>query len=213
MAVVTHSLVRAIEREPILKKALMEAHREKFGLVARTTDVRLMVEMLGLDETARRLETRYAKLEFDGRFLRWIENGMASCTWFAVSGARGFQDKRYQDVWSKGPIPQGYYTARQSELQRREDYPAWNLIACRVGWVPLLKKVSGAWPGCGYSWGDRRIWLEPFAGTSTFGRSNFSIHGGDDPASAGCIDLTSGMPNFVDTFLKYGKDLQLRVCY
>ncbi|MEN7527987.1 hypothetical protein [Cupriavidus sp. 2SB] len=191
----------------------MEAHLAKFGPVARTTDVRLMVEMLGLDETARRMEARRAKLEFNGRILRWIENGMASRTWFAVSGARGFQDKRYQDVWSKGPIPQGYYTARQSELQRREDYPAWNVVACYFGKVPHLKKISGAWPGCEIAWGNRRIWLEPFAGTSTFGRSNFSIHGGRYAGSAGCIDLTSSMPDFVDTFLKYGKDLQLRVCY
>lgn len=140
MSVVTHSLVWAIERDPRLKKTVMEAHLAKFGPVARTTDVRLMVEMLGLDETARRMEARRAKLEFNGRILRWIENGMASRTWFAVSGARGFQDKRYQDVWSKGPIPQGYYTARQSELQRREDYPAWNVVACYFGKVPHLKK-------------------------------------------------------------------------
>jgi len=33
------------------------------------------------------------------------------------------------------------------------------------------------------------------------------------PASAGCIDLTSSMTDFVDTFIKYGKNIELRVCY
>lgn len=31
--------------------------------------------------------------------------------------------------------------------------------------------------------------------------------------SAGCIDLTSGTPDFVDYFLKYGKNMDLRVRY
>ncbi|RZT42241.1 DUF2778 domain-containing protein [Cupriavidus agavae] len=213
MAVVTHSLVREIEGDPILRRALAEAHRAKFGLVARTTDVRLMVEMLGLEETARRIESRYARLDFDGKVLRWIENGMASRSWLAVSGALGYQHKRYQDVPNKGPIPEGFYVARQAELQRREDYAAFNRVICHLGGVPYLKKFSGAWPGCGFAWGDRRIWLEPLGGSSMLGRNNFSIHGGSFPASAGCIDLTSDMPDFVDKFLKYGKDLELRVRY
>ena len=68
-----------------------------------------------------------------------------------------------------------------------------------------------AWPGGESSWGQHRIWLEPAPGTVTHGRSGFSIHGGDTPGSAGCIDLTHSIGEFADEFVKYGKDLVLTV--
>ena len=49
--------------------------------------------------------------------------------------------------------------------------------------------------------------------TDTFGRGGFSIHGGDVPGSAGCIDLTSGMPGFAEWFKNNGKDLIIKVEY
>ncbi|WP_160472259.1 DUF2778 domain-containing protein [Cupriavidus sp. SW-Y-13] len=212
MAVVTNSLVWAIERDPTLRKALVEAHREKFGLVAGTTDVRLMVEMLGLAETARRMDRRNASLEFDGQFLRWIERGMVSRAWIAVSGKKDYNDKTYQFLRGVGPLPAGDYVARQSELQRWENYSLLDRRVCVLRWIGV-KKFTGAWPGCAYAWGTRRVWLEPRSWTVTLGRDNFSIHGGKEPGSAGCIDLTSGMPDFVDYFLKYGKNMDLRVRY
>ena len=45
------------------------------------------------------------------------------------------------------------------------------------------------------------------------GESGFSIHGGEEPGSAGCIDLTSEMPGFADWFKKNGKDLIVEVEY
>ena len=46
------------------------------------------------------------------------------------------------------------------------------------------------------AWGSHRITIHPFDSTHTFGRGGFFIHGGTMPGSAGCIDLTSGMPRF-----------------
>jgi hypothetical protein len=63
------------------------------------------------------------------------------------------------------------------------------------------------------AWGHHRVWLHPKDGTTTFGRGGFSIHGGDDPGSAGCIDLTTNMPYFVQKFLAFGKTLDLEVKY
>lgn len=212
MSLLAEDLARTIQRDPYLKSELEQLHRERFGLIGRTTDVRAMVEMLGLDETVRRLESRHASLEFDGVFLRWVENGMKARSWIAVSGARGYQDKQFQHERNKGPIPQGIYFARQSQLQRWEDYSRATRSVCALRAIGITR-LSGAWPGCRTAWGTRRVWLEPLGGTSTFGRDNFSIHGGSIPGSAGCIDLTSNMVDFVDTFIKYGKDMHLRVCY
>ena len=64
-----------------------------------------------------------------------------------------------------------------------------------------------------HGWGKHRVWLEPSKETNTYGRSGFSIHGGEEPGSAGCIDLTSEMPGFADWFKKNGKDLIVEVKY
>ena len=74
------------------------------------------------------------------------------------------------------------------------------------------KKIA-EWPGGERGWGKHRVWLEPSKETDTFGRGGFSIHGGDVPGSAGCIDLTSGMPGFAEWFKNNGKDLIIKVEY
>jgi hypothetical protein len=50
-------------------------------------------------------------------------------------------------------------------------------------------------------------------GTNTFGRGNFSIHGGKTPGSAGCIDLTKNNNSFHKWLKSYGKPVQLNVKY
>lgn len=71
----------------------------------------------------------------------------------------------------------------------------------------------GAWRGGWRSWGFQRIWIHPMAGTNTFGRSNFSIHGGMTPGSRGCIDLTLAMERFANRFQGTGRDMILVVRY
>ena len=83
-----------------------------------------------------------------------------------------------------------------------------------IGWSRLLSEdLGGKWPGSEYSWGNSRVWLEPSKETNTYGRDDFSIHGGWVPGSAGCIDLTSNIDNFVALFDYIGNDLIIKVEY
>ena len=59
----------------------------------------------------------------------------------------------------------------------------------------------------------QRVWLEPSNETVLNGRYGFSVHGGDEPGSAGCIDLTDGMPGFAEWYKKNGKDAVIVVKY
>ena len=49
--------------------------------------------------------------------------------------------------------------------------------------------------------------------TNTYGRDNFSIHGDTEPGSAGCIDLTNYIDNFINWFENNNKDVILHVRY
>ena len=100
-----------------------------------------------------------------------------------MSGRPGYQSSEYQDQKSTGPIPEGTYVARQEQLQFMD------LKGLIVGSAVVVKEdLGGKWPGSYYSWGNSRVWLEPSKETNTYGRDNFSIHGGMWPGSAGCID-------------------------
>jgi hypothetical protein len=145
------------------------------------------------------------QLVFDGQKLRWLRGGRTIASWPAVSGKPNFQGKSHQTLKGKGPLPEGMWEVRQSEYQKIPDRGILDSLLAELG--------GTAWPGGTSSWGRHRIWLHPKKGTLTFGRGGFSIHGGDDPGSAGCIDLTTNMPYFVQKFLAFGKDLNLQVKY
>jgi hypothetical protein len=144
-------------------------------------------------------------LVFDGKSLTWYRAGQKYMSWPAVSGRPGYHLKAFQTVRDRGPLPEGKWEVRQREYQRMPNR----------SWVEKILAEFGrtAWPGGESSWGQHRVWLKPSSETNTHGRSGFSIHGGDTPGSAGCIDLTHSMPSFVQEFLKYGKDLELTVEY
>jgi len=66
----------------------------------------------------------------------------------------------------------------------------------------------------GLSWeATTRTWLTPMKGTNTFGRGNFSIHGGTTLGSAGCIDLTGKNYSLHNWLKSYGKPIKLNVKY
>ena len=145
---------------------------------------------------------------FDGKKFTLYENDKPIMSWDAVSGKDGYRSPEYQNMKDTGPIPEGTYVARQSELQRMSP------IDWVIGWSRLLNEdLGGKWPGSEYSWGSSRVWLEPSKETNTYGRDDFSIHGGWVPGSAGCIDLTSDMDNFVALFDYIGNDLIIKVEY
>ena len=129
-------------------------------------------------------------------------------SWDAVSGKDGYRSSEYQNLKDTGPIPEGTYVARQSELQHMSS------IDWIVGWSRLVNKEwGGKWPGSEYSWGNSRIWLEPSKETNTYGRDDFSIHGGWVPGSAGCIDMTGQINAFTSWLESTGNDLIVHVKY
>jgi hypothetical protein len=73
-----------------------------------------------------------------------------------------------------GPIPEGIYWINPDELWER-------------GWLKSVFLPESHERG----WGDFRVTIHPFTTTETYCRGGFFIHGGTDPGSAGCIDLTS----------------------
>lgn len=137
-------------------------------------------------------------LSFNGYELCWVENSKNIECWAARSGAEGYQSASYQSLKDKGPIPEGEWFVRQNRYQSKPPIGA--------DWIEDLKNSMGMglWPGGEEAWGRNRIWLIPKSVKITYGRSGFSIHGGDSLGSAGCIDLSSAMPLFVLRFLSYG---------
>ena len=142
---------------------------------------------------------------FDGKKFTLYENDKPIMSWNAVSGAKGYQSPKYQSIKDKGTIPEGTYVARQSGLQFYKD----------ISWSDRQRSAIGlgTWPGRTDSWGESRVWLEPSRGSNVYGRDNFSIHGGTEPGSAGCIDMTGQIDNFTQWFEKNGHDLIINVKY
>ena len=144
---------------------------------------------------------------FDGKKFTLYENDKPIMSWDAVSGKDGYRSPEYQNLKDTGPIPEGTYVARQEKLQHI------TLPDAVFGVAAIIGEQIGSWPGSYYSWGNSRVWLEPSKETNTYGRDDFSIHGGWVPGSAGCIDLTSNMDNFVALFDYIGNDLIIQVEY
>lgn len=145
---------------------------------------------------------------FDGKKFTLYENDKPIMSWDAVSGAKGYQSPEYQSAKDKGTIPEGTYVARQQKLQ------FMSLTDKVIGISRVLgKEYGGRWPGSSYSWGNSRVWLEPSKENNTYGRDNFSIHGGWWPDSAGCIDMTGQINAFTSWLKSTGKDLIVHVTY
>jgi hypothetical protein len=147
------------------------------------------------------------KLFFNGAYLSWIwpDGSKPSHSWKAVSGRSGSQSKEFQKIADKGPIPEGEWLVSRSKYQAMGDRSYYEMLKNEMG--------GGKWPGGESSWGKHRIWLQAKPGTKTHGRSGFTIHGGDEAGSAGCIDLTDQLDSFIKVFLEYGKDVDLTVKY
>lgn len=139
---------------------------------------------------------------FDGKTLTLYQDGKPVMSWEAVSGNEGFQNSKFEKIPSVGPIPTGVYVARQEKLQHITPY---GLVAGVAN--------KGTWPGSLYSWGASRIRLEASIETNTYNRDGFYIHGGWEPGSNGCIDLTSQMGDFTKWFETNGQDLIVNVKY
>ena len=145
------------------------------------------------------------ELRFTGEELCWLKGNKTTKCWPAVSGRKGYQLGIHQKKKNKGPVPEGLWHVKQSRYQKMGDRSWADELLAEVG--------RTAWPGGKSSWGRHRIWLEPADGTETHKRSGFSIHGGDDPGSAGCVDLTNSLGKFIIEFRKHKRDMVLEVVY
>jgi hypothetical protein len=142
---------------------------------------------------------------FDGKKFRLFnDDGQKIGEWSAISGRDGFQDPSNQSMVGKGPLPEGAYLAAQNDYQNIASLTTWQRLKSEFG--------GGTWPGLEKSWGSERVWLTPLAG-EMFGRNRFSIHGGAEFGSAGCIDLARFSSGFFTAFRNYGQDIRVYVKY
>ena len=154
-------------------------------------------------------------MEFDGKNVdlykygqyngNRLQNGQLENNLSGQSGDDYHQSSIHQNVANKGPIPEGTYYANQNQ---RQNIGLWDSVAGIIG--------RGKWPGSILAWGTKRVWLQPDANANTYGRSDFSIHGGLSKGSAGCIDIprqTGKLSNYLDNcqdsvpvYVKYPKN-------
>ncbi len=159
-------------------------------------------------------DSAFPHLEFDGKFFKWMEDGKIVNAWPAMSGRADYQRKAYQWRPNEGPLPEGTYDVRQGDFQSFDDMSMKDKLISYAGTpATAVGFPVGRWPGARASWGNHRVWLQPDAQTNTYGRNNFSIHGGYEPGSSGCIDLVDKMDDFASQYRDYGKDMKLRVKY
>ena len=120
------------------------------------------------DAVLNEVEQRWHQLGFDGRTVTLHDrDGNLLGEYPATSGRHGITDPRVRD---KGPIPEGEYLLSPGEINEVDGYRYW------------LRRATG-------DWGNFRVPVTPMPGTQTLGRSDFFVHGGDTPGSAGCIDV------------------------
>lgn len=126
-------------------------------------------------------------LHFNGTTLE-LRGGKVNYIYPAVSGKKGVDrtfsySQERQRAPNGGPIPAGKYWINPDEIWELEWYDFWT-------------DEDG--------WGKHRVTIHPFTTTVTHGRGGFFIHGGKNPGSAGCIDLTSKISDFVNDLGKEG---------
>lgn len=121
-------------------------------------------------------------LHFDGQVFKIQTATGVLKTYFAVSGkpvnSKFDYSAERQKLANQGPIPEGAYWISPADI--------WENNAIKS----LLVSSRSAW-------GDYRITIRVTLGTQTHARGGFFIHGGDIPGSAGCIDLTTSMNQFI----------------
>ncbi len=161
----------------------------------------------GITEKLKSVKTP-ARLDFDGKYLRFIQDGKLVLVLNAMSGNPDYQNRNYQDVQNKGPLPEGSYRVKQDRIQ---DIDLKQGIGGAIIKLTPFKRgqAYGGYP----AWGKTRVWLEPFSSNNMHGRNNFTIHGGATMGSAGCIDIPGHTKEFFNVLRKYGKDIILNVHY
>lgn len=137
-------------------------------------------------------------LFFDGERLVAFDSdsGEVLREWEGVSGELDDGETtqpELSDVPFQGPIPEGGYTVDSDVTSENKWY--------KLGW------------GNESAWGNVRTEIAPLDDTDTFGRDGMFVHGGDNPGSAGCIDLTDSNNDFHDWLAEQDEPVDLIVDY
>ncbi len=150
-----------------------------------------------IDNLSKRKIKPVLRAEFNGeKFTVVDEDNNVYGSFRAQSGFPQFQYKGATNVADKGPIPEGKWLLKYSDI---EDFK-----------MPYDENPSFL-----NSWGRRRIKLTPLLSPEKrFGRDGFYLHGSyNGLGSAGCIDLGLEMPGFSRIIDAYGDDIPVTVKY
>ncbi len=126
--------------------------------------------------------------EFDGENLNLYKDGKLLSSMKAMSGLPEYQKKEYQSLEGAGPIPDGTYYINKNLVDK---YGVRD-------WLKDMFTSETNWSGGEDAWGNIRYWLDPDPKTDTMDRDGFSIHGGKNFGSAGCIDLEKNIEPFMN---------------
>jgi len=148
-------------------------------------------------------------LHFDGKFLLFRivkKDEILRLKYKAVSG-RPLDDgsfdysKERQKIKDQGPIPEGEYYINPQKIQYTDKRTTYDKLKGNIG--------RGTFKGGTTAWGIGRVWIYPQqVNVDGVIRDNFSIHGGAEPGSAGCIDLTNNDRNFFDELTQYRGNIE-----
>jgi RHS repeat-associated protein len=119
-----------------------------------------------------------------------------------------------QKEGSTGPLPEGNYIVNPKDVRQLSLFD--DMVGTVLAPTMLFGKKYGAFPGGSSAWGMARLEINPHSvNIDGVIRSGFTIHGGEDPGSAGCIDLLRGEVSFFAWLQKYSSpnDVKLFVDY
>ena len=164
-------------------------------------------------------------LEFDGDMLTFrVDEGdrIKRYSYSAVAGKPlmdGSFDysKERQKIAGEGPLPEGEYWINPNEIRYAPEPGSPKDILYMIGGMMPPKKRFSPFPGGSVAWGRGRVPIYPQeVVVDNVKRGGFTIHGGTEPGSAGCIDLTNQEEKFFKEIEKYKKitdSIPLRVNY
>ena len=184
---------------------------KKWGYVTNKTNDTCVVSYKGVDDIP--MHRNYVA-KFDGKTFAVYYGTEKIKSWPAVSGrGKTSQDSRptvcqtpkYQSCNHVGPTPAGTYYISQNEIEFADNIESGDFEHNS----PKYSKKNAR--GNRGGWGDFRVLLVPDKSTNTYGRSGMYIHGGKWRGSAGCIDLTSNVNDFMNWFSQQTDFVKLKV--
>lgn len=129
----------------------------------------------------------------DGEILRFSYRAVSGRP---DKGGKFDYSKKRQATKGEGPIPEGEYYINPQEIQYTNDRTAIDKLFGLAG--------HGTFKWGKTAWGIGRVWIYPSKVTiDGVVRNDFSIHGGSELGSAGCIDLTNNDVAFFADLIKY----------